>query len=368
MRFCGKNCQKTAWIDHKFECPYLRNYKDFSHQPYVHMIGNIILKLKGKDWKTVTKNIFGKEVSFYDIVSHATDKGQLNMIVDAQGIEEPLKSYIGSKNMPDKATILELFGKHQKSTSSASDGWALYIGTSKLDHSCIPNAAFDLYGGEITVRAIKSIKKRQQVTISYRPLLTSTEAFLLHKGLRESWKNCYCSDCSQEFGQSDLTKILDMTRASDALEESDCTLVMMSLLARLKYPVEDIVTCDRLKGILRTQEGVLGRTNLLRMLMLARLHFRDGSCEERIAGLVELAESMKQVWGEYYGELIPVYKKLICVYMEARNLERAINYTRKVLMVEKISCGKPFDDSDKALAEKMLKFVINEFTPELLYE
>ncbi|KAG8171744.1 hypothetical protein JTE90_002689 [Oedothorax gibbosus] len=110
MKYCGKSCQKNDWPDHKLECPYLRNHTDFRNKDIVHMIGKLILKLKGKDWKTATSRIFDVEVSFDDLLSQA-DHGLQNLSFEVLDITTPLESYIGKENMPDKEILKELYGK-----------------------------------------------------------------------------------------------------------------------------------------------------------------------------------------------------------------------------------------------------------------
>ncbi|KAG8174844.1 hypothetical protein JTE90_007770 [Oedothorax gibbosus] len=110
MKYCGKSCQKNDWPDHKLECPHLRNYTDFRNHDLVHMIGKLILKLKGKDWKTATSRIFDVDVSFDDLLSQA-DYVLQNLEFEALDITTPLESFIGKENVPDKEILKDLFGK-----------------------------------------------------------------------------------------------------------------------------------------------------------------------------------------------------------------------------------------------------------------
>ncbi|KAG8172885.1 hypothetical protein JTE90_004636 [Oedothorax gibbosus] len=150
------------------------------------MIGKLILKLKGKDWKTANSRIFDVEVSFDDLLSQA-DHGLQNLSFEVLDITTPLESYFGKENMPDKDILKELFGKvinnsfefyggkypfgndfenifgkyHRAMTIKG--GSALFLGASKLDHSCVPNAVYHATGASITVRAIRTIKKFEKV-------------------------------------------------------------------------------------------------------------------------------------------------------------------------------------------------------------
>ncbi|KAG8176641.1 hypothetical protein JTE90_022061 [Oedothorax gibbosus] len=180
MKYCGINCQKNDWPDHKFECHYVRNYTNFTNEDIVYLIGKLILKLKGKDWKTAKSRVLNLEVSFDDLLSHSDCEIQ-NSSFDHQNISNTLESFIGKENMPDRKTLLELFGKVITNTfgfycgeypygnafdtlprEKDNDGSAICLGVSKIDHSCVPNAVFHVNGVSITVRALRAIKKSEK--------------------------------------------------------------------------------------------------------------------------------------------------------------------------------------------------------------
>ncbi|KAG8173941.1 hypothetical protein JTE90_021997 [Oedothorax gibbosus] len=289
------------------------------------MIGKLILKLKGKDWKTATSRIFDVEVSFDDLLSQA-DYGLQNLRFEALDITTPLESYIGKENVPDKDILKELFGKVATNSfgffcgkypfgndfenicvnyhpfMQIVGGSALFLGVSKLDHSCVPNAFYHATGASITVRAIRTIKKFEKVTIGYTNMVLAPlkHEFTTKLKFREK---CYCSDCSQVPGESKLTKILDASKAFGVLQETEKALQLSSMLP-INY-LNPTVTRGYLKNLLKRQDGALGRTHLHRMQTLAKLYSPEQpelSKEEMRAGIVELTESMKEVWGDYHPE------------------------------------------------------------------
>ncbi|GIX74914.1 MYND-type domain-containing protein [Caerostris darwini] len=150
IKYCGKICQKAAWNDHKLECPFLPGYVNEPNQLLIHLTGNLILKIKGKDWKSITENVAGKVVSFDDLASHATEMNTPWNEFVIKNTQQCLERYIGKDNVPDEETLLAIVRK--VACNNFTFGGenpvirALFIGASKFDHSCVPNAKHEFPG------------------------------------------------------------------------------------------------------------------------------------------------------------------------------------------------------------------------------
>ncbi|KAF8763752.1 histone-lysine N-methyltransferase SMYD3-like [Argiope bruennichi] len=347
MKYCGVTCQKEAWKDHKFECPFLPGYVDGRQHFIVQLVGNLILKTKGKNWKSITEDVNGQRFSFDGLKYHNFPKMRLPWFrIAFKEIETALKSYVGEENMPDEETLLQLIGKVEcnsyKFGGDDYDGWALFIGASKFDHSCVPNANIHFSGTDIQVRAFKKIEKYEKVTFSYSPMFALSDVATLHLSMKHSFGEggCYCEDCSQPYGQSLLTKILDPVRALPILEETESNLLLAALMSKCKYPMQ-LISQERLNQLLKKQEGVLGDTNVLRIRLLAlKCLLLDGNYCEMREELMTLASWVKLAWGEYFEELAEIYKKLIEINTYLGDTTSCLYYSDELIRLKAICIGK----------------------------
>ncbi|XP_054708099.1 N-lysine methyltransferase SMYD2-A-like [Uloborus diversus] len=223
--YCGKPCQRESWNRHKLECPLLCNIQEECNKEFVRLTGQVILLLKGKDWKSISEPVGNTEKSFYDLVSN-TEHTKNDSKLSLQGLEvlNLVKKYLGKANVSTDDEILEIFGKVKHNVfgvgkDSVLSGSALYLGASLFNHACIPNANRNFQGATIIVRAISNLSQDDvtKVTISYRELLFSDESF---KTKDFFYGPCKCDDCSLPYGESKLTKILDKTRAWSVIEST----------------------------------------------------------------------------------------------------------------------------------------------------
>ncbi|GIY23162.1 hypothetical protein CEXT_597681 [Caerostris extrusa] len=128
-----------------------------------------------------------------------------------KNIQICLERYIGKDNVPDEETLLTIVRKVSCNNFTFGSKKpvirALFIGASKFDHSCVPNANMNFQGNTIEFRAIKMISVSEKITHSYCPMFSHFSAAELHDIMKNSFgEACYCNDCSQPFGTSTLTK------------------------------------------------------------------------------------------------------------------------------------------------------------------
>ncbi|CAL1287550.1 unnamed protein product [Larinioides sclopetarius] len=274
-------------------------------------------------------------------------------------IENALKFYLGEENVPNEATLLKLIGKvdcnHYNFGEEKTEICALFIGASKFDHSCVPNASVHFNGKSIQLKAIKKIDKFDKVTFSYCRMFSGLEVSTIYLTMKDSLGEggCYCSDCSQPYGTSPLTKILDPPRAVHILEETEGHLLMASLMAKYKYPM-GWFSQERLKQLLKKQEGVLDDTNLARIRSLAlKCLMLNGNDFEMREELMTLASWVKRVWGENYEELTEIYEKLIEINAKLNDAESYKYYVNELIRLRMICFGK--EDAVKKALESLIR-------------
>ncbi|XP_035215525.1 histone-lysine N-methyltransferase SMYD3-like isoform X2 [Stegodyphus dumicola] len=323
-QYCGKKCQEEAWSDHNLECKFLKNLPDTLVQDIVQIVAKVILKIKGKNWSEITDQIGNEIVSFADLDSR---KAKLESDPKTQLLVKEviacLETYIGEENLPETDRLIEIIGKVKNNMNSYSlspdapkiEVHSLFIGPSLIKHSCISNSTFMFDRHIVEIRITRKIKKDiKEVTHN---LFTMVCAITAHKTSRSSRRargeECTCCDCSKPYGTSVLTKIIDDKRAYGVVIESEILLDVISSLTDIhgsdlsRAPLPEVI-----EEVLKKQEGVLGDTNILRLRLLAvKCLFMNGYPSKQVKELKKLLESMKFVFGEYYEELIPIYRKLL---------------------------------------------------------
>ncbi|CAM1321405.1 Bzd (predicted) [Pycnogonum litorale] len=232
--YCNKKCQKAAWKLHKKECPNLK--KVFPNIPTdsVRLLAQIIFLTKAGG-SSVTENVGDMTRSFNDLISHAekiqNDKNRLKQFC---ALVTTLKVYIGEENIPSGTELLEMFGKMviNSVTITTGDlravGAGLYLGLSKLDHSCKPNAVVNFDGIDASVRLIEdlSVADFNNVFISYIDQINLKEE--RQKQLLEQYYfTCHCCACCDPTIEDKMTEFLsndDCTDVVRRLEENQAEL------------------------------------------------------------------------------------------------------------------------------------------------
>ncbi|GBM25530.1 hypothetical protein AVEN_272531-1 [Araneus ventricosus] len=112
---------------------------------------------------------------------------------------------------------------------------------------------------------------------------------------------------------------------------------------------------ERLKQLLRKQEGALGDTNLARIRLLAlKCLLLNGNTLEMREELMTLASWVKRVWGENYEELADIYKKLIEINAELNDKESCKHYINELFRLKMICVGE--EDAMKEALELLRNF------------
>ncbi|KAI8065499.1 hypothetical protein BC940DRAFT_320602 [Gongronella butleri] len=85
-----------------------------------------------------------------------------------------------------------------KYTETDTLGLVAYMNTSKINHSCVPNAFFRFVGSTIEVRVVKPIKQGEQIFISYGARADVTPTVERRKELKDQGIPCQCPACRMD--------------------------------------------------------------------------------------------------------------------------------------------------------------------------
>lgn len=194
--YCSRICQKSHWCSHKQECACIVSSGAFPGAT-IRLLFNIIVSKVYKNYP-----FFELLVSHVEELN-ANDETRL-MMEQAYAM---LMVFSNQNISISKSCFFRLFGRvkinafHLTSECGDEIGVALFERSSKLDHSCLPNADFAFVGKRIKVIATDEILDASQIRISYVDLLMSMKrrqeelfnGYLFHC-------NCpRCSDLEQDF-------------------------------------------------------------------------------------------------------------------------------------------------------------------------
>ena len=155
VSYCSSACLAEDRSDHRPECAMM---EDLSELPDITRItARLLLKLEEGGEEQCEQLPFSQgERSFLDLVSHEDKIEEADLcarqVFDC--LSELIPAATGSwqhfKQVYGKLIInsFEISGQDDEKL-----GWALYIGPSILDHSCVPSAEVDFRGKNITIKS-----------------------------------------------------------------------------------------------------------------------------------------------------------------------------------------------------------------------
>lgn len=189
-KYCGKQCQREAWPDHKRECAFLKNPK----------YGTGILRLVGKIvFKILRKSSCPSEelYSVSDLESNVEKTSNKNRI-EFEGYGMLLQHFLKDEiisQLPAHIKPSDLFAKQIyngfqiEDETGQSVAIGLYPSMSLLNHSCDPNCFTLFMGRHLHLRVIKTIKAGDELTIQYTETMRPTEE------RQSQLRRIYCFEC-----------------------------------------------------------------------------------------------------------------------------------------------------------------------------
>lgn len=129
----------------------------------------------------------------------------------------------------------------------------IFLDSSRLNHSCIPNAHFNWNGKKLTVHALRDIAEVEEITILYRGGPQNREA-RLELLWKESGFNCACTLCS-------LPSDLSATSDERCNEIQSIYNTLAAKLELMYTPLQALYKVSRVLELL-SDEGFTGKDTL----------------------------------------------------------------------------------------------------------
>lgn len=208
--YCSIECEKEAWAIHKFECANMKRIDPKIVPDSVRMLSRIFYKLnysRGSDIKGFYGDKPDEYRQFKDLESHYNELRCTNeRMSDIMCVANILHDYMGEdETIPPLEQLMMIYGKVMINSFNIMDptmlviGSGLYLGASRFDHSCSPNAVATFSGTTLSIRLLKPIPQFawSKVFISYIDVLQSTPKRMqeLRKGY---FFECNCEVCQDK--------------------------------------------------------------------------------------------------------------------------------------------------------------------------
>jgi len=223
--YCGKDCQKRDWKLHKNECLRITTMDP-------NLVGKLVNQLTRTMARAIDLDVMGESQkksdyykrSFWDLESHAEEiKQDPERMHKVDTVIDVLEYFMKT---PDptlmlrytRDNIIEMYGRLSMNLHGATDqlsdgdeetGNCLYLDTSRLDHSCQPNAAIYFVGTKAKTFILESGKNERpdfirnsglsylRIAYNVGEIVRQTPAADRRAALKKKYFfDCDCGDCT----------------------------------------------------------------------------------------------------------------------------------------------------------------------------
>ncbi|KAK4867650.1 hypothetical protein LT330_001160 [Penicillium expansum] len=196
VKYCDRVCQSKDWkFAHSLECPIFKNVKPMVLPNNARALLRIVLRTARNKYDSEEFKVFGGLETHINEISES--QGQLDRInLTAKAV----KNYSGTD--VDEGTVASYAAKLDLNsfnlTTSMYDRIGLYMHpyAGLINHSCDYNSTVGFDGEELYVKAMRPIKKGEQIFISY--IDTTTPYDIRRNELKERYFfDCQCTKCQR---------------------------------------------------------------------------------------------------------------------------------------------------------------------------
>ncbi|KAH7638836.1 set and mynd domain-containing protein [Dermatophagoides farinae] len=182
MYYCGKDCQRNDWKQHKFECKIFKKSYEIITDEFDRFLLRLYLFVKNNPECVNERQKFINDENsnrcFNDLLMTDWNRMQ-NDSFRISDFETICTKFQFMKIEFNRTVLFKFYciscSKFLKIVNYELEklGAGLYIAESQIGHSCTPNSAQLFNGNQIVMRAIKPIKSGTQITVSYVDMIES---------------------------------------------------------------------------------------------------------------------------------------------------------------------------------------------------
>ena len=173
--YCNEKCQKEAWFAyHKKECKYLRKSpsEEWISSVENRLVLRVLARIRNGGEEAFEELPDGRLVYFRDLQTNTEEViANEELYTVFNRILRNLRDMMKSK-CPSEQELLEIYGRivtnsHQPYINPQASYLGIFLCGSKVDHSCEPNAIWELDGNMQVFKTITDVESFEDIRISY---------------------------------------------------------------------------------------------------------------------------------------------------------------------------------------------------------
>ncbi|XP_052829191.1 histone-lysine N-methyltransferase SMYD3 isoform X2 [Octopus bimaculoides] len=188
---------------HKTECLCYQNQGDPVLPPSeIRMVLRLVIRWQNKDYckESVEDPMWKRQ--FIELMSHYQELKQSGVKFNLTYLHDVVGK---SLMLPSDETIFEMYGKMLINCFAIPDedytltiGTGIYLSSSKIDHSCVPNAVMTYNGTEQFLRALRYIPEPEPNKIFISYINNDRPSWIRKDFLRKNYYfDCSCVHCKE---------------------------------------------------------------------------------------------------------------------------------------------------------------------------
>ncbi|XP_074541368.1 N-lysine methyltransferase SMYD2-B-like [Halichoeres trimaculatus] len=346
--YCNAKCQRADWAMHKLECSAITAFaENWCPSEMARLVARILAKKKTQRERCSSERILqiGEMQSHVEEVDN--EKREMTEL-DVAGLHRYFTKHL---ELPDHKELLTLFSQVACNGFTIEDdelshiGTAVYPDVALINHSCLPSVIVTYSGTSAEVRAVKDMKRGDEVLIGYIDLLYPTDD--RNSRLRESYYfSCECPECRTR--SKDQAK-LKVRKRSDPIEKDAInnmvryarkTIAEFRAVKFTKTPSELLEMCEQ---SLEEMGAVFDNANVY---MLHMMYQAMGVClyMEDPEGAIRYGEKIikpySQLYPPYSLNVSSMLLKLGRLYMGLEKFSMGISALKKAMAIMEVTHGK----------------------------